>query len=119
MAEEPGAGVPDPLVQLALPRGAARGELRLVEQVERRDVPAADLHERLLARDRAALAQADEPHIVEARAEQLTFERLAVGEPRPVDPLDRRKELVQPIAGEVRRVEGREYRAFADAPKLR
>src|ERR671937_2475145 len=83
-------------------------DLVLVEEVEGRDVPAADPLERRLAVDPLAPRVPQSPDVRESSSAQLAGEDLGRREPREVDLEDRREEAVQPVRVKVRGVEGRE-----------
>src|SRR5918996_2842311 len=109
--DQPLERVGDLIRQLAL-RALEPGPILLVrEQLERRDVTTANALERRLAADRRALAEANDTGL-EAGGHKLLRELLLGGKPIPVDALERREDLVQPEAVEVRGIKGGDH----DAP---
>ena len=70
---------------------------------------AAHLLERGVATDLGALTQSRELDAREPGRTELRFERLRRRKASPVDALQRRKELVEPVAVEVRRIERRDH----------
>ncbi len=103
----------DRLRQLPLgARGAGR-DLVVVEEVEGRDVAAADPRERRVPVDLRLLRERDDPRRREAGRLELAAELRRIRESCAVDRLERREQPVQPEAVEVRRVEGGDERAAA------
>jgi len=103
----------DALGQFLLGPPRTGGELALVEEIEGRDVTAADPLECRVAVELRPLREAHDPGAREAGRRQLGREGVRLGEAGPVDRLKRGKEPVQPEAIEMRRVEGRDHRAAA------
>src|SRR6478752_3175078 len=109
--DEPLDAVVDPLGQLALSAFEAGVVLLIGDQVEGRDVLAADPLERGLARQRARLREPRHPHLGEPR--ELRGQLVGGREARAVGSLHRREELVQPELVEVGRLEGGDREATA------
>src|SRR5262245_6310511 len=84
------------------------------EQLERRDVAAADPRERLLPSQRGPGLEPRDGRLAEAGRGELPPELRLTREPFAVDPLDRGEDPAEPELAEASRVEGRD----ADAPAL-